>query len=173
MRDGRNVPRRRLNVNGEPIEVEVSTLEPKNRDFYQKLRRRIRAWIEGREGKTHRWAQYILFAPDLFHLLCKLMTDDDVSPKDKAKVAAAIAYFISPFELVPEAVVGPIGYIDDIALAAYVLDGIINNAGATVLRRHWAGEDDVLDVIQLILRQTTSILGKLWGKLVKVVDSIT
>jgi uncharacterized membrane protein YkvA (DUF1232 family) len=160
-------------VNSEEITVEIDEIGPKNKDFYQKLRERVRAWVEGREGKTHKWADYILLAPDLFHLLCKLMTDDDVSPGDKAKVAAAIAYFVSPFELVPEAVVGPIGYIDDVALAAYVLNGIINNTGPDVVRRHWAGEDDVLDVIQLVLRQTTSILGKLWGKLVKVVDSIT
>lgn len=162
-----------MNGNELEVEVEINEIGPKNRDFYQKLRGRIRKWVEGKEGEAHKWAEYILFAPDLFHLLCKLMTDDDVSPKDKAKVAAAIAYFISPFELVPEAIVGPIGYIDDIALAAYVLDGIINNAGLEVLRRHWAGEDDILDVIQLILRRATSILGKLWGKLVKVVDSIT
>jgi uncharacterized membrane protein YkvA (DUF1232 family) len=160
-------------MNRSQLKLEVDTMEPKQRDFYQKLRGRIRKWLEGKEGKSHKWGEYILFAPDLFHLLCKLMTDDDVSPKDKAKVAAAIAYFISPFELIPEAVVGPIGYIDDIALAAYVLDGIINNAGPEVVRRHWAGEDDVLDVVQLVLRRTTSILGKLWGKLVKVVDSIT
>jgi uncharacterized membrane protein YkvA (DUF1232 family) len=160
-------------VNSEEITVEIDEIGPKNKDFYQKLRARVRTWVEGREGKTHKWAEYILLAPDLFHLLCKLMTDDDVSPGDKAKVAAAIAYFVSPFELVPEAVVGPIGYIDDVALAAYVLDGIINNTGPDVVRRHWAGEDDVLDVIQRVLRRTTSILGKLWGKLVKVVDSIT
>ncbi|MBN1425309.1 DUF1232 domain-containing protein [Candidatus Fermentibacteria bacterium] len=148
-------------------------MEPKQRDYYQKLRRRIRMWFERKAERSPTWAEYILFAPDLFHLLCKLMTDDDVPAKDKAKVAVAIAYFISPFELVPEGVVGPIGYIDDIALAAYVLDGIINNAGADVLRRHWAGEDDVLEVVQLILRRATSILGRLWSKLVKVVDRIT
>jgi uncharacterized membrane protein YkvA (DUF1232 family) len=148
--------------------VEIDDIGPKNRDFYQKLRTRIRKWLEGKEGKTHKWAEYILF-----HLLCKLVTDDDVSPKEKAKLAAAIAYFISPFELIPEAVVGPIGYIDDVALAAYVLNGIINNTGPEVVRRHWAGEEDVLEVVRLVLRQATSILGKLWGKLVKVVDSIT
>jgi hypothetical protein len=54
-----------------------------------------------------------------------------------------------------------------------VLNGIINNTGPEVVRRHWAGEEDVLEVVRLVLRQATSILGKLWGKLVKVVDSIT
>ena len=160
-------------MNSEERTVEIDDIGPKNRDFYQKLRTRIRKWLEGSEGNTHKWAEYILFAPDLFHLLCKLMTDDDVSPREKAKVAVAIAYFISPFELVPEAVVGPIGYIDDVALAAYVLNGIINNSGPEVLRRHWAGEEDVIEVVQSVLHHATSILGKLWGKLVKVVDKIT
>ncbi len=152
------------------VHIPVNDIDPKHKDFYQSLRLRIRKWLSSKEGESSKWAEYLLFAPDLFHLLCKLMTDDDVSNRDKAKVAAAIAYFISPFELVPEGVVGPIGFIDDIVLAAYVLDGIVNNAGLPVLRRHWAGDEDVLLVIQRILRHATLILGKLWHKLVKVVD---
>ena len=31
----------------------------------------------------------------------------------KWMVAGAIVYFISPFDLVPEALVGPLGYLDD------------------------------------------------------------
>ncbi len=51
-----------------------------------------------------------MFAPDLLHLLCKLTIDEDVPVKERAKLAAAIAYFISPIDLVPEAIVGIIGY---------------------------------------------------------------
>ena len=40
-------------------------------------------------------------------------------------------------DLVPEAIVGPIGYVDDIALAAYVLNSIVNNASPEVVQRHW------------------------------------
>lgn len=145
-------------------------LEPHHQDFYQKLRKRIQRWIHTQEGSSSRWSEYILLAPDLFHLLCRLMTDDDVSAVDKAKVGAAIAYFVSPFELIPEGIIGPIGYVDDIALAVYVLDSIVNHSGADVLRRHWAGDGDVLEVIKTVLSHSTQIMGKMWGKLVRIVD---
>ena len=58
----------------------------------------------------------------------------------KQKVGAAIAYFISPVDLIPEGLVGPAGYIDDVALAAYVLNSILNSVGPEVLEDHWAGD---------------------------------
>jgi uncharacterized membrane protein YkvA (DUF1232 family) len=126
-------------------------LSERNEDFYQRLRDQIRSWLQSNEGKNNQWAEYLLFAPDLFHLLWKLSLDPDVAAGDKAKLAGAIAYFISPIDLIPEAVVGPIGYLDDIALAAYVLHGMLDHTDPEVLRRHWAGEADVLDVIKRIL----------------------
>jgi len=145
-------------------------IDQKHHDFYQKLRLKIREWIQSPEGKSSAWSEYILLAPDLFHLLCKLMTDDDVSAVDKAKVAAVIAYFVSPFELIPEGIIGPVGYVDDIALAVYVLDSIVNHAGPDVLRRHWAGDEDILVIVKTVLAHSTRIMGKMWGKLVKIAD---
>ena len=136
------------------------------RDFYQRCRTRIRKWVTSEEGKSSRWAEYILAAPDLFHLLCRLSTDKDVPTREKAKLAAAIAYFVSPFDLIPEGIVGPIGYADDIALAAYVLNGIVNRTDADVVRRHWAGDGDVLQSIQFILRAADEMVATgLWRKL--------
>lgn len=138
-------------------------------DFYQDLRRRIRRWATTREGKSHRWAEVLLTAPDLFHLLCKLTVDPEVPVSEKAKLAAAIAYFISPLDLVPEALVGPGGYVDDVALAAYVLNSIVSKTDPQVLKRHWAGEEDVLVVIQKILKVADKMVGSgLWGKLRKI-----
>jgi uncharacterized membrane protein YkvA (DUF1232 family) len=135
-------------------------------DYYQKLRSKIHDWIGSDEGRKHAWADYLLFAPDLFHLLCRLSVDPDVSANDKAKLVAAIAYFISPIDLIPEAIVGPVGYLDDIALAAYVLHGMINHTDPEVLRRHWAGDTDILVVIKQILASadkmmSSSIINKL------------
>jgi len=141
-------------------------MRDRNQDFYRQLRGQIRAWVGSDKGRSNRWAEYILFAPDLFHLLWKLSTDPDVAPTDKVKLAAAIAYFISPIDLIPEAVVGPIGYVDDIALAAYVLHSIVNHTDPEVLRRHWAGDGDVLDVIQRILAVADGMVGSgMWKKL--------
>jgi len=153
----------------EPNSLEAD-LDPQHSDFYQKLRTKIRTWIQSKEGSSSTWTEFVLLAPDLFHLLCKLMTDDDVSAVDKAKVGAAIAYFVSPFELIPEGIIGPIGYVDDVALAVYVLNSIVNHAGPDVLRRHWAGDEDILVVVTNVLSRSTQIMGKMWGKLIRIAE---
>jgi uncharacterized membrane protein YkvA (DUF1232 family) len=141
-------------------------MSDRNNDYYQRLRGQIRDWLSSEKGKTHQWSEYLLVAPDLFHLLWKLSTDPDVSAQDKVKLAGALAYFISPIDLIPEAIVGPVGYVDDIALAAYVLHGIVNHTDPEVLRRHWAGEGDILDVIRQILAAADRMLGSgVWKKL--------
>jgi uncharacterized membrane protein YkvA (DUF1232 family) len=141
-------------------------MSDQNRDFYRRLREQIHAWFENDEGRSNRWAEYVLLAPDLFHLMWKLSADPDVSPADKVKLAAAIAYFISPIDLIPEAVFGPVGYLDDIALAAHVLHRIVNHTDPETLRRHWAGDGDVLDVIQRVLAAADGMVGSgVWKKL--------
>jgi uncharacterized membrane protein YkvA (DUF1232 family) len=109
-----------------------------------------------------------MFGPDLFHLLCKLSLDDEVPIKEKAKLAGAIAYFVSPVDLLPEIITGPLGYLDDIAVAAYVLNGIINNTDKALVEKHWAGDGDVLHVIRQIIKGADEMLGSgLWAKLKK------
>lgn len=132
--------------------------EREHADFYRKLRERMRKWLR-KNGKEHKWAEYLLFAPDLFYALVKLMADPDVPTAKKVQLGAAIAYFVSPIDLVPEGVVGPVGYIDDIVLAAYVLNNIINDVSEDVVKRNWPGEDDVLEVIRKILDVASNILG--------------
>ena len=134
-------------------------MEEKQLDFYQKLREKIRKWIKSDKGKAHRWADYLLFAPDLFHLLCKLSIDPEVPAKEKAKLFAAIAYFISPVDCMPEAILGPIGYLDDIVVAAIVVNSLINNTGPEIVKRHWAGDEDVLIVIKHILEVADKMVG--------------
>ena len=134
-------------------------------DFYQHLRSRLSRWAEGSTTK-HKYAEYVLLAPDLFHLLCKLSVDKRVPVSEKAKLAAALAYFVSPLDLVPEALVGPIGYVDDVALAAYVLNSIVNTTDPDVVRGHWAGDGDAQDVIKRILEVADDMVGSgLWRTL--------
>ena len=56
-----------------------------NGDFYQQLRGEIREWLQTKTGQSSKWSEYLLLAPDLFHLLCKLAVDKDVPAKEKAK----------------------------------------------------------------------------------------
>ncbi|MBI9045931.1 MAG: DUF1232 domain-containing protein [Anaerolineaceae bacterium] len=139
-------------------------------DFYQQMRDSIRNWLKGK-GVNYQFADYLLSAPDLFHLLCKLAIDKEVPVSEKAKLAGAIAYFISPFDLIPEALAGPLGYIDDVALAAFVLNGLINKTTPEIVSRHWAGDNDILDLIQQIIQVADEMVGSgLWKKIQKGID---
>jgi len=136
-------------------------------DFYQSLRKKIKDYFTSEEGKTNKYAEYILIAPDLFYLLCKLTVDKEVNVDDKAKLAIAIAYFVSPIDLIPEAFLGPVGFVDDISVAAYVLNSIINNTNPEVVRRHWAGEGDILIKIQEIIKIADNMVGTGFWKKIK------
>lgn len=138
-------------------------------DYYRKLRKKIVKWADNQENLDHKWADLLLIAPDIFHLLVRLAADPEVPISEKGKLAAAIAYFVSPLDLMPELILGPPGFLDDIVLSAYALNSIINNTSPEIVTRHWAGEKDVLILIQNILLQADAIIGSgLFKKLRKV-----
>jgi uncharacterized membrane protein YkvA (DUF1232 family) len=141
-------------------------MDNKNKDFYQKLRTDIKNWMDGRKASDNKWSEYILLAPDLFHLLTKLALDPDVPASKKVKIAGIIAYFISPLDFLPEMFLGPLGYLDDIALTAYVLNDIINEVDPKIVRRNWAGEMDILNLVKTIIANANNMIGSgIWKKL--------
>ena len=144
--------------------------DEEQRDFYQKLRERVHRWAEGKDLKTHKTASLILVAPDMFHLCCRLLADKRTPTKAKVTLAIVVAYFISPIDLMPEAFFGPLGYIDDVALAALALQRLIDSVGEDVIRELWAGDDDALELIRSIVATIDEKLGKrLVGKLRKII----
>lgn len=146
-------------------EPDLSGMTPLQADFYQSFRKRIRTWLV-RASPGAKYAETLLLAPDLFHLLCRLSVDKRVAPLQKAKLLATIAYFVVPIGVVPEALVGPIGYIDDVALAAYVLHGMMNSGDRDIVLEHWAGDKDLLSAIQGVLEIVDSAIASgLWRRL--------
>jgi len=137
-------------------------------DFYQKIRKDVKHWLNDNLDKENKWVDYILAAPDLFHLLCKLTADSEIPSNKKLKLVAGIAYFISPIDFLPEAFLGPVGYFDDIAVTAYILNDLINEVDPQIVRNHWAGDSDILDLIKTILANADKMIGsKLWKKIRK------
>lgn len=137
-------------------------------DFYQKLRTDVKTWLNKNLDAENKWSDYVLVAPDFFHLLCKLSVDKEVPSKKKIKLLAGIAYFISPIDLLPEAFLGAVGYLDDIALSAYILNDLINEIDPQIVRKHWAGEQDILDLVKTILANADKMIGgKMWKKIKK------
>lgn len=139
--------------------------EQRREDFYQALRARIADWLASK-GKGFKHAQLLLLAPDLFHLLSRLMLDPRIPAAEKAGLGAALAYFLSPIDLLPEAILGPAGYVDDVALAAYVLNRLINAGHGAVAKELWAGDGDLLASLQRVLEVADQAIGAgAWARL--------
>jgi uncharacterized membrane protein YkvA (DUF1232 family) len=135
--------------------------------FYHRLRKTVKIWAGGEKSRGSRYADFILAGPDLFMLLVRLAQDDRVSREDKLKLAGAIAYFVNPLDFIPELILGPAGLVDDIALAAFVLHGILEHTDPSVIREHWEGDQDILDLIRQILAAADAMVGgPVWRRLV-------
>ncbi len=135
-------------------------MDDNNLDFYHSLRKRVVEWAQSQEGQNNKWAEYILIVPDLFYLLCKLTLDPAVPLKNKAKLGIAIAYFVSPIDLIPEAILGPLGFTDDVVISAIVLNTLINETDPELIMRHWAGEEDILLLVKRIIETADQMIGK-------------
>ncbi|HLJ74842.1 MAG TPA: DUF1232 domain-containing protein [Thermoanaerobaculia bacterium] len=142
--------------------------EERAKRFYDRLRESIHEFArsKGTIGKT---AEFLMLVPDMFMLLWRLTTDKRVSGKNKVLLGSGVAYFILPFDLIPEAIVGPIGYMDDLVFAVYVLSRVLSDTDPAILREHWAGEGDVLEEIRHVLNAADTVIdAKVAGKLKKL-----
>lgn len=143
-----------------------------HRDYYQRLRKRVTNWTVT-QGPPQEYLEYFLAAPDLFHLLVKLSVDSKLSWSSRAKLAGTVAYLVSPIDLLPETILGPVGLLDDIGLTAYVLRETMDEVGREHIRKHWAGRRDVLifveDIIDLVVEELG--LGS-WKKIISSLESI-
>jgi uncharacterized membrane protein YkvA (DUF1232 family) len=127
--------------------------------FYDRIRNTIQRYIDSKGALVGKTAGYLLLVPDVFILLWRLTSDARVNGKDKVLLGSAVAYYVMPFDLIPEALVGPIGYLDDLVFGVYVLNKILGNVDASILREHWSGSEDVLDTIQNVLNAAESLVG--------------
>jgi uncharacterized membrane protein YkvA (DUF1232 family) len=137
--------------------------------FYDRIRESIRKFLEER-AHLDKSAEYLLLVPDVFILLWRLVNDARVNAKNKLLLGSGLAYFFFPLDIMPEALLGPIGYLDDLVFAVYLLNKILGDTSPDVLRQHWSGSEDVLAMITRVLNAADTLVGKdLFGKLKNVV----
>jgi len=132
----------------------------KEEDFYKKIRTEISDWIAANISEKKYWSDFLLLVLDVFYLLMKLSLDKEFPVNKKLKLAALIAYFISPIDLMPELILGPIGFLDDLVASAYVLNEIINDENTQLVKKHWAGDKDILYVIKNIIANADHLVGE-------------
>ncbi|WP_227761830.1 YkvA family protein [Zhaonella formicivorans] len=160
----------------EPVKVELLdegvTLKDlkKAQDFFDKIRKQISDWAEkkgGRKGKMA--AEVILFAPDLFMLLVRLARDKRIPAQNKAVIFAGITYFISPVDFFPEALLGPLGFADDVLLAVHIINLILNSNRVAVLE-NWSGSGDLIVLLQEIAARAESMVNtKVYRKILNFI----
>lgn len=128
--------------------------------FYDVLRRRVAAAIErggGRWGETTAGA--LLLVPDVFVLLVRLTLDRQVPAETRRLVGGALTYFLLPVDLLPEMMLGPGGYLDDLVLACVVLAQALGPDLEHHAEKHWSGTRDLRQTLAQITRSAEALLG--------------
>lgn len=132
-------------------------------DFQTRLEAHVHGWLHSDGGRADPHADLIALAPELFHLACRLVADADVPAEERARLGAAIAYFVIPSDIIPEALAGPRGYLDDVAITAAALSKV----APVLLERHWRGEGSAAEAVRTVLARAEEALGDhaIWRKL--------
>jgi uncharacterized membrane protein YkvA (DUF1232 family) len=128
----------------QPVVIE---LNPREQRVYDRLRSQV---IEAEPGGASGIRDLLLLLPDLAVLLFRLMRDDRVPIASKAMAIFGIGYLISPIDLMPALLLGPIGLIDDLIVIGAVLSRMLNRVHPDVVRSHWSGQGDALEAIQRV-----------------------
>ena len=101
-----------------------------------------------RTGAKRTVMYHVRQLPKYLRLLGGLLVDSRVAMVDKLLVAGAIAYIISPLDLIPD-FIPFFGEVDDLFLLVLALQHLVDNAGRRVLLDHWTGNPDDLGELNL------------------------
>jgi uncharacterized membrane protein YkvA (DUF1232 family) len=88
----------------------------------------------------------LLFVPNMVLLCARLLTDSRVPTTERALLAGAIVYAIIPFDLIPD-MIPFVGQVDDAYLIALTLLRLLERTDPNVVREHWSGGGDVVELI--------------------------
>jgi uncharacterized membrane protein YkvA (DUF1232 family) len=118
-----------------------------------KLKRREKRELRGRMGN------FLMFLPNMAKLLGRLLRDARVPTAEKALFVAAIVYFISPVDLIPD-IFPFIGQVDDIYVIALTLLRLVNRTDERIVREHWSGGGDIVALADSIAGIAPMLLPK-------------
>lgn len=98
------------------------------KDFYDTL-------LENLDNYNGEYESFINYGPNLFKLLCDLL-NCEIDSSLRLPICGAIAYYVTPDDVISEQTYGPYGYIDDIYLASYVLKQVADRHGYDFLQEN-------------------------------------
>ncbi len=89
--------------------------------------------------------------PDIARTIARVAADPGIPRATKIALGAALVYLASPIDIVPD-FIPLIGYLDDLLVAAIVVDGVLNYVDRGVVLRYWPGSPQSLDRIARVAR---------------------
>jgi uncharacterized membrane protein YkvA (DUF1232 family) len=120
-------------------------LDARERRTYDRLRAAV---VTPRPGQASGLRDVLLLLPDLVVLALRLLRDPRVPRGGKAIALLGVGYVLSPVDLLPEGLFGPLGLLDDLFVVGAALSRILNYVHPDLVRSHWSGQGDALDAIQ-------------------------
>ena len=130
-------------------------LNPREVRLYDRLRSRL---VAPEAGPASGLRDLALVLPDLTVLLTRLLRDPRVPRGPKLVALLGLGYVLSPIDLLPEILLGPIGLVDDLIVVTAALSHLLNDVHPDVVRAHWSGKGDALEVIQRVSEWSRSFL---------------
>lgn len=122
-----------------PLQIEVN---PGEQRLYNRLRQRL---VPLRPGEDSELRDLLLCLPDFVVFLSRVMRDSRVPRGPRLIAGVAVAYVLSPLDLLPTLLFGPLGLLDDWLFAVGAVSILMKSAHPDVLRHHWPGQGDALE----------------------------
>jgi uncharacterized membrane protein YkvA (DUF1232 family) len=104
-----------------------------------------------------RMKNLLLFLPNMVGLCGRLLTDSRVPRTEKALFAGAILYALMPLDFIPD-MIPFVGQIDDAYLIALVLLRLLNRTDPSVVREHWRGGGDIVQLAESLAEVAPKLL---------------
>ena len=131
-------------------------LNPRERRFYDRLRTRV---VANEPGAPTGLRDALLLLPDFSVMLARLLRDERVPRKAKWIALLGLGYVLSPIDLLPSLLLGPIGLVDDLLVVCAALSRLVNHVHPDVVRAAWPGKGDALAAIQGVASWAESFFG--------------
>lgn len=155
-------------VMAEVAEKSRSRVDEKTAErFYDRVRENIRTYMTRKGDRLGRVKEFLFLVPDVFILLWRLANDKRVGGQNKVLLGTGIAYYILPLDIMPEALLGPIGFLDDLVFSVYILNKILMDTDEEIIREHWSGSEDVLSMIRRVLEGADGLVTSGFLKTIK------
>jgi len=87
----------------------------------------------------------VLALPNILKLLARLLRDPRVDRRRRLVALGAVAYAVSPVDLIPE-VIPILGKVDDLVVAILAVRMLLDGAEEDLLAEHWDGPPEVLEI---------------------------